>query len=282
MAAPIVKDFSGAERRLQQMRDENIRQSKEVVDLWRRFISSHIGRLGADKWLVLEQAFIASLDVGDIAVTTDVYDLLHAQFSGSNRLLRLRGMYLEARGKFDEAEEIYASILADDPVDSATQKRMASLRKSQGKISEAVQTLNKYLEINCMDFEAWLELCDLYLSQCDYEKAAFCTEELILNNPNNHLYHQRYAEIKYSQGDFEQARTYFTQAYKLSQSNMRALYGTILCSQKLAAGKSKGKSEHFSIAKKSLALIDKQMATSDVPTQKIHDAAMESLISGIL
>ena len=46
-----------------------------------------------------------------------------------------------------------------------------------------------------MDYEGWLELCDLYLSQCDYEKAAFCAEELIVNNPNNHLYHQRYAEV---------------------------------------------------------------------------------------
>jgi len=49
---------------------------------------------------------------------------------------------------------------------------------------------------NCMDWEAWLELSELYLSLLDYEKAAFCVEELILHNPNNHLYHQRYAEVR--------------------------------------------------------------------------------------
>lgn len=49
------------------------------------------------------------------------------------------------------------------------------------------------------DGEAWQELCDLYLKEGDYSKAAFCMEELILTNPHNHLFYTRYAEIKYTQ-----------------------------------------------------------------------------------
>lgn len=45
------------------------------------------------------------------------------------------------------------------------------------------------------DYEAWNELCDLYLSQHDYNNAAFCLEELIMSNPHNHLFHQKYAEV---------------------------------------------------------------------------------------
>lgn len=45
------------------------------------------------------------------------------------------------------------------------------------------------------DFEAWLELCDLYLHEMDYSKAAFCIEELLLANPYNHILHQKYAEV---------------------------------------------------------------------------------------
>ena len=45
------------------------------------------------------------------------------------------------------------------------------------------------------DFDAWMELADLYLQLQDYEKAAFCLEELIMSNPHNHLFHQRYAEV---------------------------------------------------------------------------------------
>ena len=46
------------------------------------------------------------------------------------------------------------------------------------------------------DTDSWMELCDLYLMEQDYSKAAFCIEELILSNPRNHLFHQKYAEVK--------------------------------------------------------------------------------------
>jgi hypothetical protein len=45
------------------------------------------------------------------------------------------------------------------------------------------------------DQEAWLELCDAYLNEMEFAKAAFCLEELILMNPHNHVYHQRYADV---------------------------------------------------------------------------------------
>lgn len=50
-----------------------------------------------------------------------------------------------------------------------------------------------------MDQDAWNELCDLYLSEQEYAKSAFCMEELILQNPHNHLFHLRFADIKYTQ-----------------------------------------------------------------------------------
>jgi hypothetical protein len=36
-----------------------------------------------------------------------------------------------------------------------------------------------------------MELCELYILEQDYAKAAFCCEELILQNPHSHLYYQR-------------------------------------------------------------------------------------------
>lgn len=83
------------------------------------------------------------------------------------------------------------------------------------------------------DQEAWQELCELYLHEQEYNEAAFCMEELLLHNPHNHLMHQRYAEIKYTQGGYncmELARSYFAQAYKLNPHNMRALFGVYLVS----------------------------------------------------
>lgn len=64
------------------------------------------------------------------------------------------------------------------------------------------------------DQEAWHELCDLYLQEQEYSKAAYCMEELILHNPHSHLIYQRYAEIKYSQvGYLRLITTHFLISY---------------------------------------------------------------------
>ena len=47
-----------------------------------------------------------------------------------------------------------------------------------------------------IDFEGWMEVCDLYLSQLDYSKACYCMEELIMSNPHNHLFYQKFAEVR--------------------------------------------------------------------------------------
>ena len=50
--------------------------------------------------------------------------------------------------------------------------------------------LVSYLETYKCDHESWLELAELYLAEYEYEKSAFCFEELILISPANYLYHQ--------------------------------------------------------------------------------------------
>ncbi len=80
------------------------------------------------------------------------------------------------------------------------------------------------------DQEGWSELCDLYLSEHEYIKAAFCAEELLLINPHNHLNHERYASICYSNGEYDKARAYYFSTIKLNPNNIRALYGIILTS----------------------------------------------------
>ena len=57
---------------------------------------------------------------------------------------------------------------------------------------------------------------------------------MLLINPHNHLNHERYASIRYSQGDYEKARTYYFSALKTNPSNIRALYGIILTATNLA------------------------------------------------
>lgn len=86
------------------------------------------------------------------------------------------------------------------------------------------------------DQEAWHELCNLYLSEGDYNKAVFCMEEVLLHNPYSHLIHQRVADIRYTIGgldNIEIAKSYYAQAVKLNGNNLRALHGLYLVSSSI-------------------------------------------------
>ena len=83
------------------------------------------------------------------------------------------------------------------------------------------------------DQEGWSELCDLYLAEGDYTRAAFCAEEMILHNPHNYFVHQRLADIRYTMGGIENIKfacSHYSQALKLNGESMRAFFGLFLVS----------------------------------------------------
>lgn len=158
-------------------------------------------------------------------------------------------------------------------------KRRICIWKSRKETrARAIEELNDYLKIFMADTTAWQELGDLYLDDQQYaselrflcahhmvliltslrsfyryEYAGFCYEELILAEPLNHYYHNRYAEvcpewrstsvrrspqdplsvlqILYTLGDYATARKYFAHSLELNQeNNNRALFGLALVS----------------------------------------------------
>nr|CAG4638705.1 EOG090X0CGE [Cyclestheria hislopi] len=215
-------------------REENNRQSEEIVELWENVLQNHFNKLSDEGWLVLEQVFVAALDCHNMKVANNCLTRLDNEFPGSLRVRRLKAMKFEALEKYQDALDVLNSIIEKDETNAAPRKRKVAILKSQGKYVEAIKELSDYLKIFMADQEAWLELCDLYISQQDWNKAAFCVEELLLHNPHNHLYAQRYAEIKYTQGgsdNLEIARSYYAFAAKLNPNNVRAIYGLILASK---------------------------------------------------
>ncbi|XP_060069117.1 ER membrane protein complex subunit 2-like [Ylistrum balloti] len=205
---------------LRRVREEQARDGQTVVRVWEEVLMKNRNKLGDELWVVYEQVCIAALDCQRFDLVDACISVLKDNFPKSIRVDRLRGMLYEAQGRFNIAEEVYKSIIDRDETNMFAKKRQVSVLKAQNKIPEAIDKLNSYLREFMTDFEAWTELCDLYLSQQDYQKAAFCIEELIMSNPHNHLYHQKYAEICYTQGNFEQARSYFAQALKLNPNNI--------------------------------------------------------------
>lgn len=72
-------------------------------------------------------------------------------------------MWYEAQNSIFKAQEIYLEIIETTPEDQATLKRLISLYKNNNMANSAISFLNKYLEVNQTDEDAWLELCDMYL-----------------------------------------------------------------------------------------------------------------------
>ncbi|XP_047475731.1 ER membrane protein complex subunit 2-like [Penaeus chinensis] len=240
--ATLDLDWEDVRDQLRLWREDNTRHSEEVIDMWTYCLKHYKHKLGDERWMVEEQVVIAGLDCFRLDVAEPCLISINEQFPGSLRVRKLKAMRLEALERFDEAIDIYDSIIRQDETNSTARKRKVAVLRGQGKIPEAIRELTEYLKKFMSDGEAWQELCDLYLKEGDYSKASFCMEELILTNPHNHLFYTRYAEIKYTQGgleNMEMARSYFSQAVKLNPNNMRALYGLFLsCTHVASSSKS--------------------------------------------
>lgn len=222
---------------LRTWREDSERRSKDVVDFWENTLMGKIDRLGNEKYLVLEQVCVAALDCYRLPLAEYCIKILMRAFPGSLRVHKYHAMHLEALEMYDEAMEVLESIIKRDETNAAPRKRRVAILKARGRIPEAIKELTEYLKRFMSDQEAWHELCDLYLQEQEYSKAAYCMEELLLHNPHSHLIYQRYAEIKYSQGGFdnmELAKAYFCQAAKLNPNNIRALYGLLLTTNNIA------------------------------------------------
>ncbi|EFJ32913.1 hypothetical protein SELMODRAFT_167610 [Selaginella moellendorffii] len=235
LEALVDEGVGDVARYLALIRKLKLRRSSKVakhgMELLRN--SSARAKLGADVWTVYEQVAIAALDCQCLTAAKECIGALLKKFPDSTRVGRLEGMWFEARGSWQQAEKVYASILEEHPTDARILKRKIAMAKAQGNLMGAVDEMNKYLELFMADHECWKELADVYLALQMYKQAAFCYEELILVQPANALFHLGYAEILYTIGGLENLKTakkYYASAIELSGGkNMRALYGVCLC-----------------------------------------------------
>ncbi|CAF0783739.1 unnamed protein product [Didymodactylos carnosus] len=283
--------MQAAVEKLRKYRDENYRCHDEVLEIWQKHLSQrNLSSLGDEKWLILEQVLKSALQCNQLDVADKCTEILAKQFKQtSRRISTLYAMSYEARDDYDRADKIYQSLSQDNETDSTVRKRQISILKAQNKIKDAINELNGYLQLYQTDVEAWSELCELYLIEHDYAKAAFCAEELLLINPHNHLNHERYASIRYSQGLYEVARSYYFSAYKINSSNIRTLYGILLTSMNLmnrnlnttsttSALNRDENLEYISWAKDKL--IEKYKEQSNQELTSIVDISLQNLMTG--
>lgn len=238
----IIDEMSWSDVRnlFRKWRDDNERKSDDVMQLWDAILSDKQNKLGNERHLVLEQVMIAALDCNRIETAEDCIRVLTAEFPGSLRIQKYKAMLLEALERYDDALDVLEQIIKKDETNAAPRKRKVAIFKAQGRTTDAIRELCDYMKRFMSDQEGWHELCSMYLAEGEYAKAAFCMEEVLLHNPHSHLIHQRLADIRYTMGgldNIEIAKSYYCQAVKLNNNNLRALYGLFLCCGHIANSK---------------------------------------------
>eukprot|EP01135_Chromosphaera_perkinsii_P005772 Nk52_evm15s360 gene=Nk52_evmTU15s360 len=235
--------FDEARKVLREHRKTNCRDAHVVVDLGENMIKRYSGSLGDELWDVYEQTSLAALDLGKKDLAVHCLNALDKQFPGSSRVSLVRGRISEFEGKFAEAIAIYDAILEKDEFNNKAMKRKIAIFKGKNDIPQAIEALCSYLKTYMADFEAWIELASLYISQQNYQSAAFCYEELILSDRQNYSYYEKYAECVFTIGGLDNyilARKFFSQALNLNNASLRSLYGVYLACAAVS-GTSKGK-----------------------------------------
>ena len=225
-------------------------------------VRQHASSLSHELWATYEQVVAALLAYGrsgkgkggetdEMKQAQEFVTKLAAQFPESLRVKKLEGLVFEAKGEAELANGEYDEILAEDPANLLAIKRQVALCRSRptpARLAEAAQKLCKYLETFCSDHEGWVMLHELYLTNQQFKRAAFCVEELILINPMAYIYHLRAGEVTYTMGMAANggshdllltARKYFAHALELKPDGcLRALYGILLVCAAMGASTS--------------------------------------------
>lgn len=153
--------------KLRTWRENNVRDSKEVIDAWCNItsvIGNNVDKLGKEsncvnklfkmilmivftEYLILEQVCIAALDCfrNDIAHNC-IKQLLFA-FPKSLRVRKYEAMRLEANENYEDALRILDGIIKEDDTNSAARKRKVAIFKAQAKNVEAIKELTDYLKM---------------------------------------------------------------------------------------------------------------------------------------
>lgn len=226
--------------KLRSFRENCVRDPDAIRELWPRFDQIE-RKLGIEeKWTVIEQFCLAAIDLNDEEILETCLSRLNKQFPDSKRvkLLNVQAVY-ERVGDYEDALSHYNDMIEQDETNTGARKRKIAILVSQRRNAEAIKELCSYLKMFMNDQEAWKELCELYILEQDYQKAIFCMEELLLSNPISHIYNTRLAELYYTHGtheSLEQARSYYSQALRINESNVRALHGLHLTLKNLLSG----------------------------------------------
>ncbi|KAF7341973.1 TPR-REGION domain-containing protein [Mycena venus] len=265
--------LSSALEKLATFRTNNTRASQETFKNASIILKS-AKQLGDDGWVVLEQLFLASVDIGRLDVADQCLKQLADRFPESPRVDVLTGIRMEATESADVVLQYYAQLLDADSANAAIWKRKISVLRRTGKIEKAVEELSQLLDTFYTDVDGWLELADIYTTCNQYVLALQALSHVLLLAPQNPFYALQFAETAYTANDLPLALKTFLVVVDMCERDLdspekkpssgisvRAWLGVKLCSRRLMVNSSPSASN--TPVPKSLNLIE-ELATERV------------------
>ena len=178
------------------------------------FMTQYKNQIGMESNFLLKKLFFIHLELKNYKQAFNILIKLLKDFGKEKKLLRMYGEECEIDPKEGEIPmRQYKSMMINDQNDNESMKKYIMYMKktvdlnNKQTINDYIEMWDLYLEAFMNDPDAYNELSNVYLMVNEYDKAAFCLEELLLHSPNDYKILNKLGDIYSSKNNPVDART---------------------------------------------------------------------------
>lgn len=202
------------------------------------FLEKYKSQIGIEENVLLKKLFFIHLEFKNFQAAYNILLKLIKDFGKDRQLLRMYGEECEIDPKgVDLSLRQYKTMMLNDQNDKESIKKYIMFMKhlvdlnNKQTINDYIELWNQYLEVFMNDPDGYNELSQVYLMVNEYDKAAFCLEELLLHSPNNYKVLNKLGDIYVSKNNVEDAKTAinFYSRSILIYPTPRAFFGILNC-----------------------------------------------------
>jgi tetratricopeptide (TPR) repeat protein len=202
------------------------------------FLKHYKRQIGIEGNFLIKKLFFIHLELKNFKEAYNLLLLLINEFGRDRKLLRMYGEECEINPKESELPmRQYKSMIINDQNDNESLKKYIMFMKisvdlnDRQSINDYIDLWNLYLEVYMNDPDAYNELSQVYLMVNEYDKAAYCLEELLLHKPDDYRTLNKLGDIYVSKNkpeDAKQAIKFYSRSI-LIHPTPRAFFGIQNC-----------------------------------------------------
>ena len=177
------------------------------------FIKQYKNQIGMEINVLYKKLFFIHLQLKNFIEANSILQQLYKNMGRERNIIKMEMENYEISPQSRNVPLGYKKMMLSDPSDNdSIKKYIMNLKLSvdlnnKQSINDYIDIWNLYLEAFMNDPDAYNELSNVYLMVNEYDKAAFCLEELLLHNPNDYKILNKLGDIYTSKNNPEDART---------------------------------------------------------------------------